>query len=200
MARRLRTKLKLAGKQRFLRYGSGLHVGKGSRLWAPNVLHIGNHVYIGKHVHIEANCQIGDYCLLANRVAILGRRDHDFSAVGYPVRFAPWVGSKRLPHRHAEQVAVIEQDVWIGYGAIILTGVTVGRGAVVAAGTVVNRDVAPYDIVAGAPARVVGRRFADELAIAKHEAMIRTGRFEFSEKGYDHFVIEPGDHLPGGAT
>lgn len=53
---------------------------------------------------------------------------------------------------------VIEDDVWIGSGAIILQGVTIGRGAVVAAGAVVNCDVAPNSIVGGVPARLIRER------------------------------------------
>ena len=82
--RRLQTRVLLLGKSKFLAYGPGLHIGQGTRLWAPKSLRIGSGVYIGKHVHIEANCEIGDYCLLANRVAIIGRHDHDFSAIGFP--------------------------------------------------------------------------------------------------------------------
>lgn len=87
LRRRLQTWLAVAGKSSFLSYGRDLHVGKGTRLWAPKRLSIGDCVYIGKQVYIEANCRIGNYCLIANRVAIVGRHDHDFSAVGFPVRF-----------------------------------------------------------------------------------------------------------------
>ena len=53
---------------------------------------------------------------------------------------------------------VIGNRAWIGYGAIILAGITIGEGAVVAAGAVVTKDVAPYTIVAGNPAREIGQR------------------------------------------
>ena len=56
---------------------------------------------------------------------------------------------------------MIEDHVWIGTRATVLPGVRIGRGAVVAAGAVVTRDVAPLDIVAGVPARPVGRRSLD---------------------------------------
>lgn len=54
-------------------------------------------------------------------------------------------------------------DVWIGYGAIILSGVTIGQGAVVAAGSVVTKDVEPYSIVGGNPAKLIKYRFSKEL-------------------------------------
>jgi acetyltransferase-like isoleucine patch superfamily enzyme len=189
--RRLQTRLAVAGKSSYLSYGRDLHVGKGSTLWASKRLTLGDCVYIGKHVHIEANCTIGNYCLLANRVAIIGRHDHDFSAVGYPVRFSPWVASQKRPSPFANEAAVIEDDVWIGYAAIVLTGVTIGRGAIVAAGSVVTRDIPAYSIAAGVPAKVVGQRFGDAELITKHEQAIHDGRFIFSEQGYDYCTIEP---------
>jgi virginiamycin A acetyltransferase len=57
---------------------------------------------------------------------------------------------------------VIGHDVWLGYSALVLPGVTIGHGAVVAAASVVSRDVPPYAIVAGNPARVVRPRFEEE--------------------------------------
>jgi acetyltransferase-like isoleucine patch superfamily enzyme len=189
--RRIQTKLLVTGKQRFLTYGTDLHIGKGTRLWAPMRMSVGHHVYIGKHVHIEANCDIGDYCLLANHVAIVGRHDHDFTAVGYPVRYAPWISSKRLPSRFVNEKAVICSDVWLGYGAIVLTGVTIGRGAIVAAGSVVVNNIQPYAIVAGVPAKTVGQRFASQLDIDAHEAAVAGGNYSFSERGFDHCIIEP---------
>lgn len=66
------------------------------------------------------------------------------------------------PYFHAQQRPVaIMDDAWIGARAIILPGVTIGQGAVVAAGAVVNQDVAPYAIVRGNPAQVVGERTRD---------------------------------------
>jgi virginiamycin A acetyltransferase len=57
---------------------------------------------------------------------------------------------------------VVGHDVWLGYQALVLPGVTIGHGAVVAAGSVVSRDVTPYAVVAGNPARVVRMRFRDD--------------------------------------
>lgn len=189
--RRMQTRLILRRAGRNLSCGIDPHVGARTRLWAPSHLVIGDHVYIGKDVHIEANCRIGSFCLIANRVAIVGRHDHDFSAVGFPVRYAPWVASERYPSPFREEEACIEDDVWLGYGSIVLTGVTISRGSIVAAGSVVTKSVPPYSIVGGVPAKVIGQRFASAQAIEEHESAVRRGRFSLSEEGYDQCVIEP---------
>ncbi len=67
---------------------------------------------------------------------------------------------------------IVEDDVWIGYGAILLSGVRVCRGSIVAAGAVVTDDVAPYAIVAGNPARQVGRRMPEDR-VEEHERLLR---------------------------
>ena len=58
---------------------------------------------------------------------------------------------------------IVDDDVWIGYGATILSGVHIGQGAVVAAGAVVTKDAPPYAIVGGVPARVIKYRFSPEV-------------------------------------
>lgn len=191
VGRRLQTKIKVFSCRKILTHGDDLHLGARTRIWAPKHVQIGNQVYVGKDVHIEANCRIGNYCLIANRVAIVGRHDHDFSVPGFPVRFSPWIGSNRFPNQYAGEEAVIEDDVWLGYGTTVLTGATVGRGSIVATGSVVTRDIPPYSIAAGVPAKVIGKRFSDQITIDRHEAAIRDGNFRFSERGFDHCLIEP---------
>ena len=188
--RRTRTVMKVLGKGRFLIYGDGLHLGAKVRLWAPDRLQIGDNVYIGKESLIECNARIGNHCLIANRVAFLGRHDHDFRKIGFPVRFAPWIGDLASTASVRREEVVVSDDVWIGYGAVLLTGITVGRGAVIAAGAVVTKDVEPYSIVAGNPAQRVGVRFRKD-EILRHEAAIHNGRFIVSEKGFRHCVVTP---------
>ncbi len=66
---------------------------------------------------------------------------------------------------------LVEDDVWVGHGAVILSGVTIGRGSVVAAGAVVTASVPRYRVVAGVPARVVSARFTDDQ-IWTHETIL----------------------------
>lgn len=138
--------------------GLRLHVGPGSVLWAPTALKIGSDVYIGKNVTIEVDGEIGDGVLIANLVGIVGRRDHDQSDIGKSIRRSRWVAD--FPDDLSKKT-IIGSDVWIGYGAVVLSGVRVGDSAIVAAGSVVTTDVRPNTIVAGNPARPVGTRFTE---------------------------------------
>ena len=188
----MRNRVKTLGKSAFLEYGDGLHLGANVRLWAPDHIIIGRSVYIGKDTHIEANVTIGDYCLIANNVAFVGRHDHNFRELGIPVRFAAWVNDYEPDHPHRLEEVEIGKDVWIGYGSIVVTGIIIGRGAIIAAGSIVVKNVNPYEIVAGAPARVVGVRFTDE-EIEIHERKIDHGFFKCSERGNKHSVISPAE-------
>ncbi|WP_446809606.1 CatB-related O-acetyltransferase [Methylomonas sp. 2BW1-5-20] len=192
IARRLQTRLKVIKSKKICRVGKDLHIGARSHFWAPESISIGNGVYIGKDVLVECNAEIGDYVLIANRVALVGRHDHDFRKIGFPVRFSPWVGAFSPPSLFREEKVIIESDVWLGYGAIVLSGVRIGRGAIVAAGAVVTRDVGAYEIVAGNPARKISMRFKDVETIQKHEAAINSGNFVSSERGYEYWLVKPG--------
>lgn len=191
--RRLATWWRLArAKAPTRRFGADLHVGTRPRLWAPDHLEIGDHSYLGHEICIETNCRIGRFVLMANRVALVGRRDHDYRTPGVPVRFGHWIGSERTPSPHRLDEVRIDDDVWLGYGAIVLSGVHIGRGAIVAAGSVVKGNVDAYSIVGGNPAVPIGRRFASEAEIADHEARMRGGTYRFSERGFDHWTVHPG--------
>jgi acetyltransferase-like isoleucine patch superfamily enzyme len=151
--------------------GARVHLGLGTILYAPHRMTVGDDVYIGKGCTIECDGEIGAHTMLANNVGLVGRHDHDVSVVGASVRFAPWIGDGERMGVARQECVNVGPDVWIGYGAIVLTGVTIGRGAIVAAGAVVTRDVEPYAIVAGVPAKRVGARFTP-AEIEVHEVKL----------------------------
>ena len=128
---------------------------------------IGNDVYIGPHALFlctESQIFIGNKVLFGPHVTIIGG-DHRITDVG---RFIYDVLDK---HPEDDQDVHIEDDVWIGTNTTLLKGVTVGRGAVVAAGALVTKDVPPYAIVGGVPAKVLKYRFTPEQ-IQEHERQL----------------------------
>jgi acetyltransferase-like isoleucine patch superfamily enzyme len=156
------------GVRRNVELGRRVHLGLGSILWAPRKLTVGSDVYIGKGCTIEVDGRIGNNVLIASRVGIVGRRDHDHRQVGVLITHAAWVGDE--PERLSDEIE-IGNDVWLGYGAIVLSGTTIGSGAIVAAGSVVTSDVPAYAIAAGNPARVIGERFSSSEQ-ARHKAIV----------------------------
>jgi galactoside O-acetyltransferase len=111
-------------------------------LYGAENLRFGNSIDVGEFVVLRASggLTIGDRVLIAAH-AVLTTRGHPEA----PPRYG----------RVVDAPVVVEDDVWIGAGAIVLPGVTVGHGAIVAAGAVVTSDVAPLTIVGGVPAREI---------------------------------------------
>ena len=106
--------------------------------------------------------ELGRYVMLGPYVSIVGN-DHVTSKPGVPVIFSG---------RPVPKPTVIEDDAWIGFGAIIMAGVRIGRGAIIGAGSVVTKSVPPYEIHAGVPAHKIGERFAVETDRLRHDAML----------------------------
>jgi acetyltransferase-like isoleucine patch superfamily enzyme len=154
--------------------GRNVHVGIGSILDSCYGLSVGNNTYIGKYCTIECDGAIGNDVMLANNVGLIGRYDHDFHTINKSIRDSPWIGDQDYSGPGKGLKIIIGDDVWIGFGAVVLSGVTIGRGAIVAAGSVVTRDVDAYTIVAGNPARPINVRFNPE-AIAEHERYLERG-------------------------
>lgn len=154
-----------------VKVGKDVFLGLGSHVWAPKQMIIGDRVRMGKNCTVECNGRIGNRVLIGNLVGLIGRSDHDVSVIGKGITEAPWIFNKNFQAKTKDLELIIEDDVWIGYGAIVLTGVCVGRGSIIAAGSVVSNDVPPYAIVAGYPARVVGARFTPEQ-IEEHEKIL----------------------------
>ncbi len=130
--------------------GRWVHIGRGTAIRChEGFLRVGDRVVFGSDdtVNCYLDVEIGDDGILADRVYV-GDFDHRFDEVSLPIRKQ---GITTAPVR-------IEEDCWIGEKASIMRGVTVGRGSVVGASSVVTRDVPPYSVVAGSPARVLRSR------------------------------------------
>jgi acetyltransferase-like isoleucine patch superfamily enzyme len=113
---------------------------------------------------------IGRYCSISDKVTILLGGNHRLDwATTYPFSAFPgeWPEAGAITgHPASKGDIVIGNDVWLGFGAVLLSGVNVGDGAVIAAGSIVSRDVAPYTVVAGNPALPVKKRFSDPVIAA----------------------------------
>jgi len=136
----------------------------------------------------ENRLVIGSYCSVAGGVKFLVSGDHALDRIStFPFQTRCLTGEWEALSKGD---IVVGDDVWIGYGATILSGVHIGQGAVVAAGAVVSKDVPPYAVAAGVPAKVIKFRFAPEIIeeLMKidysrlDETMIREHREELYQK------------------
>ena len=108
----------------------------------------------------EYRLTIGNYCSIADEVSFLVANEHNSRALStYPFPFF----LDRYCEMGSRGDITVGDDVWIGYRAVILSGVTIGQGAMIAAGAVVTRDVPPYAVVGGVPAKVIRYRFAPDV-------------------------------------
>lgn len=128
-------------------------VGQNNYFWFPiemfgkSNISIGNNCVINSYVHIwgDGGIEIGNNVMIASHVSITSLT-HDYNETD--MRNAQIIKKK----------VIINNDVWIGAGAIILPGITIGRGAVVGAGSVVTKDVPEYAIVVGNPSKILKYR------------------------------------------
>lgn len=157
-------------KWRKYQIGRGFHASRGVFLWAKNGIIIGENFYIGRYSQIECDTIIGNNVVFANGVALVGRYDHHYRQIGKPIRLSSQIRDGDYNWKGLNSKIIIEDDVWVGYGAIILSGVQIGRGAIIAAGSVVTKDVESYSIVGGNPAKIIKKRFTIEEQFL-HESM-----------------------------
>jgi acetyltransferase-like isoleucine patch superfamily enzyme len=138
--------------QRYPRY----QIGRDSYGW-PRIVDSGE----------GATLKIGAFCSIAKGVTILlGGEHHTEWVTTFPFPVL-WRAARQIRgHPKTKGEIIIGNDVWIAQDALILSGVTIGDGAVIAARAVVTKDIEPYSIVAGNPARVIRKRFPEE-AIAR---------------------------------
>jgi acetyltransferase-like isoleucine patch superfamily enzyme len=155
-------------KWRKYKIGNNFHAGRAVFLWAKNQIVIGKNFYIGKYSQIECDAVIGDNVILGNHVALVGKYDHNYKQIGIPVRLASQIRDNDYNWKGLDSKIIIEDDVWVGFGVIILSGVTIGRGSIIAAGAVVTNSVPPYAVVGGNPAKIITYRFTAQQII-EHE-------------------------------
>lgn len=129
-----------------------VHIGRSSSLWGPGIFVLAR----GAPIHI------GNFCSIARNVSLHGY-GHDTRRIT-----TYYVGRNVLGRPIEDEVVTdgpidIGHDVWLGAGVHVMSGVTIGTGAIVGAGSVVTRDVPPYAVAVGAPARPVRYRFEEPV-------------------------------------
>lgn len=128
---------------------------------------IGNHVSVGKNAilwALHSHIVISDKVVVGPNLTIIAG-DHNFKTIGKYIIDE----ESKLPEN--DQDVFIGTDVWIGCNVTVLKGVKIGRGAVIAACSLVNKDIPPYAIAAGNPAKVIKYRFTEEEIIIHEQCL-----------------------------
>lgn len=139
----------------------------------------GRHSFCGYDCTI-VHCDVGSFCSIASKVSIGGAM-HPMEFVSTSPVFLSHRDSVKAKFARHEYLPVIRttigNDVWIGDGVYVKAGITIGHGAVVGMGSVVTKDIAPYSIVGGNPARLIRMRFEADVM----EALIRMAWWDWSD-------------------
>lgn len=159
----LRTKLVFLFKARYVKALGFVRIPLDIKIWSPNKdIKFGNRVQFGKKCVIQCDIEIGNDVLIAGNVSFVGRDDHNFEEIGKKI----WDSGRGDSFK-----TIIGNDVWIGHGAIVVSGVVIGDGSIIAAGSVVVKNVEPYSIVGGNPARYIKDRF-NFKDLEKHKGVL----------------------------
>ena len=155
-------------KRKMKQCGKKVHIEKGFSANYSNLI-IGNDVHFGKNnlfMCAIAPITIHDHVMFGPNVTVVSG-DHRIDAVGY---FMTEITAKDKKKTN-DQSIVFLGDNWIGANATILKGVTIGEGAIISAGAVVTKDVRPYTVVAGVPAKEIAKRFSEQ-EIIEHKKVL----------------------------
>lgn len=145
------------------RFGLNVRLGSGVEVRDSE---LGDYTYVESHA-VVGHATLGKFCSIAPR-AFVGLGSHPSSGYvsTHPAFYIhePAIGLDLADRTYRDSYArtTVGHDVWVGVSALVRDGVVIGTGAVVGAGAVVTRDVEPYTVVAGVPARPIRRRFDDE--------------------------------------
>lgn len=151
------------------KHGKKCRISKGVKLVGAHNVFMGDDCGIGEDCLLmctRAKIIIGPHVMIATRTAMI-TGGHRTDMVGRYLKSIK--NSEKLPENDKD--IIIEGDNWIGANVTILKGLTIGEGAIVGAGSVVTKDVPPYSIVCGVPAKVVKMRFTEE-EIKEHKRLI----------------------------
>ncbi len=134
----------------------------GVVIMSPHKVEIGHHTLLNKDTKIGGQCgvKIGNYVMLSYNVNLVSE-DHSYESPNLPIKKQGFNGGP----------ISIEDDVWIGANAVIMPNVRIGKGAIVGSNAVVTKNIAPYTIVGGIPARFIKNRFSSKqkkLAFSKN--------------------------------
>jgi acetyltransferase-like isoleucine patch superfamily enzyme len=201
-------------------YGSGCGIGVGSNILIPQhaSLSFGDGCYIGRYVELgpigyikvgnDSSLQdrcillgdviIGRYCSLAPNIYISSGRHYFDLKPSWLIKDQDKLvaSDKQLSDSHSKPV-IVEDDCWLGINVVVMSGVTIGKGAVVGANSVVTKDVEPYTVVAGIPAKIIKRRleFVPPIHIAydnPNDWPYFYDGFEISKKSLEKYLVYEG--------
>lgn len=134
-------------------------------------LEAGAYSYVGPNCILYPKVKIGDYTMLANNICIIGG-DHNFKQPELPIIFSG---------RDVLESTIIGKDVWIGAYTRIKTGVSIGDGSIIAMGSVVTKDVEPFSVYGGVPAKKIKDRFSSMREMNLHKEMLKKS---YTEMGF----------------
>lgn len=155
----------------FSQCGTNVAIGYGCDLKPLSNIRVGSHVTIGQEAIFwttRAKIHIGSHVMFGPRVVII-TGDHDTGIIG---KYLDEVTDTDKAEE-CDQDVIIDDDVWIGANVTILKGVHINTGAVIAAGSVVTKDIDPYTVNAGVPAKKIKDRFSQEQ-LNMHRSQLKT--------------------------
>lgn len=134
--------------------GKNLAISYGVKIYPSQYVNIGDNVMIGRDVIISTSksgrspISIGNNVMIAHRSLIIGG-NHEYSRTDIPIN---------IQGEGVQGAIIVEDDVWIGAGCIILSGVRIGKGSIIGSGSIVIKDIPKYSIAVGNPAKVIKNR------------------------------------------